>query len=98
MNYEDFHKYGVHFCNLNEEQIAEKFDFDAVSELNDEPIIKKALLLLSQYLVGNITETLEEIHGMRIENRRKVFRCWIDIIKDADELRSICRSIIEDYI
>jgi hypothetical protein len=94
MNLEEFHKYGVHFCNLSENI----FNEDEIYALENTPINQKALRILSQYLVGNITLSLEEIHKMQKQNRRNIFQVWLDIVDDSDTLKSIGRSIIEDYI
>jgi len=98
MNIQDFHKYGTHFCNLSQEQIEEKFDFVKISELQNNKNTQRALLLLSQYVVGNISETFNEIKSARIQTRKDILEVWFEIVKDPDELRAIGKLVVETFI
>lgn len=98
MNLQDFHKYGTHFCNLDQEQIEEKFDFEKISELQNNKNTQRALLLLSQYIVGNVSETFKEIKSARIQTRKDIFEVWFEILKDPDEMKGIVKVIINDFI
>jgi hypothetical protein len=98
MNFEEFNKYGSHFCNLNSEQYEELFVMEAISLLPNNKINQRALLILSQILVGNISGSMAEVKSMQKANREAVFTCWLDILKDPDELRAIGKLIVEDYV
>lgn len=98
MNINDFHKYGHHFCNLDEEQLTSKFNFDEVAELENNKTNQRALLLLSQYLVGNVSGTFDEIKKARIQTRKDIFEVWFNILQDPDEMRGIAKYIVNDFI
>ena len=98
MNTYEFNKYGEFFYNLMSEQRKGLFDSEEVEKLENTTINQKALFLLSQVLVGNVSEPMETIKSMQKANRRRIFNVWLNIIKDPDELKAIGKMIVEDYI
>lgn len=83
-----------HLCNFSEEQLYELFDWEAVADLHDNPVERQRILWLSQFLVGNISETLEEIKELDSKVQWATFDTWISVIKDVETLRSMTKRIL----
>lgn len=83
-----------HLCNFSEEQLYELFDWDAVASLNDNQVERQRILWLSQFLVGNIHETLEEIKELDSRLQWAAFDTWISVIKDIDALKGMTMRIL----
>jgi hypothetical protein len=82
-----------HLCNFSEEQLYELFDWEA-ADLHDNPVERQRILWLSQFLVGNISETLEEIKELDSKVQWATFDTWISVIKDVETLRSVTKRIL----
>lgn len=83
-----------HLCNFYSHQLDEMFDWDAVADLPDNRISRKQILLLSQFLVGNIQGTLEQIKKQRRRERFATFDTWISVIRDIDTLKPMTIRIL----
>lgn len=94
MNIDILEKY--HFPNLSASQLKETIDFGEVWALPEHADSHKALELLSQYLVGNVSETFKEIKAMDSHDRRRLLHSWAKVVKDAKELQSILISVSQE--
>lgn len=95
MTNEEFMSFAIHAVNLDDEAL-EALNWKEIQQLPAEAkIIQEALLLWSQFIVGNVSETAQEIKAMDAEDRRRVLRTWIDITNDEMALRSISIFIVQ---
>lgn len=83
-----------HLCNFSEERLNELFDWRAVACVRDNPVERQHILWLSQFLVGHINKTLEEIKELDRKQQWATFDTWITVIKDIVTLRNVARHII----
>lgn len=84
--------------NLGEEQFKEVFDLEAVAELENTKANQERIFLLSQWLVGNVSEPFNEIKKLDKAEQWRVLDTWFDLIKDADTLKQLAKSVIHDFI
>lgn len=96
MNFETFTDNNL--CNFYSYQLDEMFDWDAVSDLPDNKASRKQILLLSQFLVGNIQGTLEQIKKQRRRERLATLETWISVISDIDTLKPMTIRILNNLL
>lgn len=96
MHYETFTD--NHLCNFTSEQLYELFDWDAVAGLHDDEISRQRILWLSQFLVGNIRGTLDEIKQLGGRQQFATFDTWISVIRDIDTLKSMATRILYNLL
>ena len=96
MNREEFT--ANHLSNFYPEQLEIMFDWDAVEKLPNSAIERQRVLWLSQFLVGNVSEPIEDISKLDTSERRKVFMTWIDLVHDTDTLKPMFKSIVLNFV
>lgn len=83
-----------HLINFTEDQIKKIFDLEAIEKLPNTDIEKNRIRLLSQYMVGNVSETFEEIKAEDKAEQRRIFMTWFEVIRNAPTLRQLSIAII----
>lgn len=84
--------------NLGDEQIEEIFDMEAINELDNNQRIHQRVFWLSQWLIGNVSEPFKDIKKLDNAEQFRVFDTWFDLVKDADTLRLLGKSICSEFI
>ena len=67
MNIDILSKY--HFPNLTADQLEAALDMEEVYELPESEEAQDTMRLLSQFLVGNVSETFKEIKALEVSDR-----------------------------
>jgi len=96
MNHKEFT--ANHLINFSEEQLEEIFDWDEVKKLPNDNIERQRVEWLSQFMIGNVSEPFEDIKKLTKAEQRKVFETWINLIQDVDTVKSLFKSVLEDFI
>lgn len=84
--------------NLDEDLFMETFDLEAIAKLPNTEFEKQRVRLLSQWLVGNVSETFAEIAKMDKAEQCRTLETWLDLVKDPTQLRLIGKSICWELI
>jgi hypothetical protein len=96
MNHKEFT--ANHLINFSEEQLEEIFDWDEVEKLPNDIVERQRVEWLSQFMIGNVSEPFEDIKKLSKAEQRKVFETWINLIQDVDTVKSLFKSVLEDFI
>jgi hypothetical protein len=98
MTNDEFMEAGSHFCNLDEEQLQDVFVWEEIEKLPNDEFTIGSLLRYSQYVSGNIEETLKELEDMPKFVRIKNLQIWAEITKDADLLRDLLHKVVHNLM
>lgn len=93
MTYDEFIK-DTHFDNFTPEQLKEIIDFDAVAYTLHTPEIKQHVFWLSQFLVGNIDEPMNDIKQLPKAQQCFVFDTWFTLLIGESNVRSTAQRVI----
>jgi hypothetical protein len=96
MNHKEFT--ANHLINFSEEQLEEIFDWDEVKKLPNDNVERQRVEWLSQFMIGNVSEPFEDIKKLTKAEQRKVFETWINLIQDVDTVKSLFKSVLEEFI
>lgn len=94
MKFEDFLIAGAHFSNFQPEQLKTMFNVAAIEELPEHQTYEQAALMLSQILIGNRQDPIDTVKQLPEDERRRVLETWVDVLNDADDLKSVAYTII----
>lgn len=94
MQFEDFIKAGTHFANFQPEQLETMFNVSAIEELPNHQTYEQAALMLSQILVGNRQDPINTVKQLPQDERRRILETWVDVLNNADDLKSVAYTII----
>lgn len=94
MQFEDFVKAGYHFSNFTHEQLENSFNISAIEQLPNHKIFEDAALWLSQILVGNRQDVIDDVKKLDSDARRRVLETWVDVLENPDYLKSVAYTII----
>lgn len=83
-----------HLVNQSGEQFKEFFDMDAIQELANTEQNRDDIRMLSQYIVGNITETFKEVSEVSIGIRESPFITWVEVANMPEPVKQMVRRII----
>jgi hypothetical protein len=86
-----------HLINFDPAQLDVIFDWDAVKELPSNDIERQRIEWLSQFMVGTVSEPLEQIAKLDKAQQRGVFFTWIDVVQDIDTLKPMFKSIVMEF-
>lgn len=98
MTKDEFFDCGYHLENFNPKQLDELFDWTEVAKLDNNKFEQERVFMLSQYLIGNVSEPYEDISKMDKADQWRVFDTWFDLVKDSDTLRGMGKSITREFI
>lgn len=98
MNAEQFMSEENHMCNLGPKLFSEIFDLDVIRDLPDNEFTRQTIYWLSQYLVGNISEPLEDINKLDIIDQFIIYETWFDLIKSQQELKFLAKRLNRYHI
>lgn len=98
MTKDEFLECGYHLDNFQPDQLDEIFDWEEVEKLDNNIFTQQRVFLLSQYLIGNVSEPFEEIAQMDNAGKWRVFDTWFDLVKDSDTLKGMGKSITREFI
>jgi hypothetical protein len=84
--------------NFDKQQLEEMFDWSEVKKLPSTEFEKQRIEWLSRYLVGNVSETFEDIKKQDPADQRRTFFTWIDVVQDVDTLKSMIKSILQETL
>lgn len=93
MRIEQFMNEENNMCNLGSNLFTEIFDFDVIRDLPDNEFTKQTIYWLSQYLVGNTREPLEDINKLDIIDQFLIYETWFDLIKSPQELKFLAKRL-----
>lgn len=94
MTLNEFLKHGTHFINFPQEQLQEMFDEDEIAKIPNVSLYQNSAFMLSQLLIGNVVEPLEELQAMERVNRVRVLEMWVDVLNDQAQLEHVARFMI----
>ncbi|WP_291603366.1 hypothetical protein [Comamonas sp.] len=94
MKFEDFLSAGYHFSNFQPEQLETMFNVAAIEELPKHKTYEQAALMLSQILVGNRQDPINTVKELPEDERKRVLETWVDVLNNADDLKSVAYTII----
>lgn len=94
MQFQDFLKAGYHFSNFQTEQLQIMFNVAAIEELPEHQTYEQAALMLSQILMGNRQDPINTVKQLPEDERRRVLETWVDVLNNADDLKSVAYTII----
>lgn len=97
MNKAEFLQAGTHFVNFPTEQLDEVINWSAVYELPNDESNQERLRLLSQYMVGNISGTFEEIEGLELGERRRTLQTWIEVLAEIQH-KQLCHDLVQNLL
>eukprot|EP01036_Dinobryon_divergens_P000931 gene931-1218_t len=55
---------------------------EEVYELPESEEAQDTMRLLSQFLVGNVSETFKEIKALEVSDRRRLLQRWASVLQD----------------
>jgi len=96
MNIDILSKY--HFPNLTADQLEAALDMEEVYELPESEEAQDTMRLLSQFLVGNVSETLKEIKALEVSDRRRLLQRWASVLQDPRELQAVITAITMELL
>ncbi|WGK57177.1 hypothetical protein [Pantoea sp. SS70] len=85
-----------HMANLGE-QLHYIFNYHEIEVLEDNMANREKVLLLSQYLVGNVEDPLYFIKSKTYKEQFEIFETWCSLIKCPEELSRLCLTIFKFY-
>lgn len=94
MTLSEFLEHGTHFINFPAEQLGGMFNREAIEELPNTDLYQNAAFMLSQLLVGNVGEPLEELQGMERADRVRVLTTWLDVLDEPSHTEHVARFML----
>ncbi len=93
MTYEEFLQ-DTHFDNFPIAQLQGIIDFNVVSNLDVNQFNTDQKRWLSQYLIGNVSEPMNDIMKLSKAEQFNVFDTWFDLIRDEGSSKRMARHIL----
>lgn len=97
MNKAEFLQAGTHFVNFPAEQLDDVINWSEVYELPNDEHNQRRILLLSQYMVGNVSGTFEEIAELGLSEKRWTFQTWIEILAE-NQHKQLCHDLVQNLL
>lgn len=95
MTIEEFVNEENHMCNLGQELFFKIFEPESIYNLPNNEFNKEIIYWLSQYLVGNLIQSLDAISELNASKQIYVYETWFSLIKCPDEMKLLAKRIIE---
>lgn len=97
MTKNEFIQAGTHLQNFPPEQLDEIINWSEVYDLPNDEFNQKRVLLLSQYMVGNISGTFEEIAELGLSEKRWTFQTWIEVLAESQH-KQLCHDLVQNLL
>lgn len=88
---------GTHFQNFTSEQLEEIFNWEEVDEIPNDEFNQNRLLLLSQYMVGNVSGTFDQILELEQSERRWTLQTWIEVLAESQH-KQLCHDLVQNLL
>jgi hypothetical protein len=85
-----------HMANLGE-QLHYIFNYHEIEVLEDNMANREKVLLMGQYLVGNVEDPFYFIKSKTYKDQFEIFETWCSLIKCPEELSLLCLTIYKFY-
>lgn len=95
MNKDEFFQYAIHADNLDQDAL-DNLNWEEIEKLSaDTPIIQQALRMWSQFIVGNVSGTTEELMTLPLADRKRVLQIFLAVTGEPDGLRDVANLVVE---
>lgn len=94
MTFNEFLEHGTHFCNFPADQIEVMFNREAIEELPSIDLYQNAAYMLSQLLIGNTSDPLNDLQSMEHADRVRVLTTWLDVLAEQSHTDHVARFML----